>query len=906
MKTNKVLLAFALLSLVVLRASSQATYSAPRINAAVNDSQVTMLRGNTYPLARPEFDHGPAPATLLMQHMLLVLKRSPAQEAALEAFMSEQLDPSSANFHHWLTPTEFGQMYGPAQQDIDTVTKWLGVHGFQVNNVAAGRTTIDFSGNAAQVQSAFHTAIHQYMVKGEQHWANASDPSIPTALTPVVAGIRSLNNFFPKPAARVRRASVRPGFTFNPGGCDIAGSNSNCFTVGPNDFATIYNVEPLWNNDSIDGSGETIAVIGDSNISLTDVQQFRSNFGLPPNPPNVILANGTDPGKNSDEIEAALDTEWSGGVAKGATVDLTIAPSTNTQFGGDIAAQYAINCQSAGPGCTHGVVPASILSSSFGECEFGLLSAGNAMYNTMWQQAAAEGITVLVASGDQSAASCDVPAPGNPPGCGFASNALLQTARCGLAVNGVASTPYNLAVGGTDFNDLGTETQYWSTSNGANGSSALKYVPEDVWNDTCTNSLVFSLVSVSPPITNAVESCSDASVQAVGQTQTPLVEVAGGGGGVSNCTNGATSISGCSGGNAQPAWQNGLSGVQGSTRNLPDISLFAGDGLVGHFYVMCEQDIPVQTDQFGNPIPGTGQSGNACVLGANPIFVGVGGTSVSVQAFAGIMALVDQKHGSRQGNAGSVLYPLAATQNNANCNGSVDPPSPAAGCIFNDVTAGTNSTPCMIGSVDCTTTASLPGIFATPLSPVTVRAIRILCALGIGLLLLLGLRRKQARWVTAAALCGTAALLVVSLGCGGGGNNSGQTGGQGTPEGVLTGYNAGVGYDLTTGLGSVNAENLVNSTMWAGVPPSAPPITVDRPTVTAPIAALAIVCALCFGLLFAGVHRRQLRWTTAVLLLAFALSILSAARTSASTRPHHPVSRAPAAMQLASWKGSRR
>jgi Pro-kumamolisin, activation domain/Sodium/calcium exchanger protein len=892
MNTNKVLLAFALLSLVVLRASSQATYSAPRINAAVDDSKLTVLRGNTHPLAQAQFDHGPAPANLPMQHMLLVLKRSPAQEAALQAFMSEQLDPSSPEYHHWLTPVEYGQLYGPAQQDITVVTKWLEGHGFQVNNVANGRMTIDFSGNAAQVQSAFHTAIHQYAVKGKQHWANSSDPSIPTALTPVVAGIQSLNSFFPKPAARLRRASVRPGFTFNANGCDIAGSNSNCFTVGPNDFAKIYNVQTLWDNGT-DGTGQTIAIVGDSNINLQDVAQFRLNFGLPANVPNVIEPDGpvaVMPPPGGDEMEAALDTEWSGGVAKGATIDLVIAPSTQTQFGGNTAATYIVNCPTALPGCNVGAVPASILSESFGDCEFDLGTTGNQFYSQTWQQAAMEGITVVVASGDQSAASCDT-LPPSPTGCGFAFNALLQTARCGLAVNGLASTPYNIAVGGTDFNDLGVEGTYWNTTPGAQ-PSALGYVPEDVWNDTCTNALLFGLVSVSPPITNAVESCSDSAIQS-----NNLVTVGGSAGGVSNCTNGAASISGCSGGNTQPAWQTGLSGVQGSTRNLPDVSLFAGDGLVGHFYVMCEEDAP-----SNQGITGTGQDNNPCVLGANPVFTGVGGTSASVQAFAGIMALVDQKHGSKQGNAGSVLYPLAARPGNT-CTSAG---SPAATCMFYDITMGTNSAPCTIGSVDCTTTASLPGIFATPLSPVTVRAIRIFCALGIGLLLLLGVRRRQPRWVTVAALCGTAALLIVSVGCGGGSNNSGQTSGEGTPEGVLTGYNAGTGYDLTTGLGSVNATNLVNATLWAGVPPAAPPATIDRPVLTVQVAALAIICALCLGFLFVGLRRKQLRWTTAVLLLAFALSILSAARTSASTRPHHAASRAPAAMRLASFTGSHR
>jgi len=891
MKTNKVLLAFALLSLVVLRASSQATYSAPRINAAVDDSKLTVLRGNTHPLAQAKYDRGPAPANLPMQHMLLVLQRSPAQQAALDAFMSEQLDPSSPEYHHWLSSVEFGQMYGPAQQDIATITKWLTTHGFQVNNVANGRTTIDFSGNAAQVQSAFHTAIHQYAVNGEQHWANSSDPSIPTALVPVVAGVRSLHNFYPKPQSRIRRASsLRPDYTFNANGCDVAGSNANCFVVGANDFATIYNVQQLWNN-GIDGTGETIAIVGDSNIetvSPSDVAQFRSLFGLTGGAFNVLTPAGAVT-VNTDEVESLLDAEWTGAVAKGATIDLVIAPSTLTTFGGDTAATYIVNGATNAGGCSKAAVPACILSSSYGACEYDLGSTANQFYNSTWSQAQVEGITVVVASGDYAAATCDTPPP-SPTGCGFASNALLQTASCGLAVNGVASTPYNVAVGGTDFNDLGVESTYWNTTPGQQ-ETALGYVPEDVWNDTCTNSILFDLVSVTPAISNPVQSCSDTYIQ-----QASLVTVVGSGGGVSNCTNGATSISGCSGGNTQPAWQSGLSGVVGTKRNLPDVSLFAGDGLVGHFYVMCEEDSVIPA----NGGPGSGQNGSACVLGSTPNFLGIGGTSVSAQAFAGIMALVDQEHGP-QGNAGSHLYQLAAQAGNT-CTSAG---SPAATCMFYDITNGTNSAPCTIGSVDCTTTASLPGFPASPLSPVTIRAIRIFCALGIGLLLLLGLRRKQPRWVTVAALCGTAALLVVSVGCGGGSSTSTQTGnGQGTPEGVLTGYNAGAGYDLATGLGSVNAEKLVMATAWAGVPLAAPPATINRPVLTVPVAALAIICALCLGLLFVGLRRRQLRWTTAVLLLAFALSILSAARTSASARPHHPVSRASAAMRLASFTGS--
>ena len=932
MKTNKALLAFALLSLVALRASTQASLSQPRITAAIDNANLTVLHGNTYPLARAQYDRGPAPANLPMQHILMVLKRSPAQEAALESFMGEQLDPSSANYHHWLTPTEFGETYGPAQQDIDAITKWLSANGFQVEKVGAGRGIIQFSGTAGDVQSAFHTTIHQYVVNGKQHWANSSDPSIPTALAPVVAGIRSLHNFYPKPDVRPRgESSRRPNFTFGnvingtSESCDIAGASTNCYTVGPNDFATIYNVQEAWNNN-IDGAGETIAIVADSNIenvSPNDVQQFRALFGLTGGAFNVVLPNGAV-SVNDDETEALLDSEWSGAVAKNATIDLVASPSSANggTFGGDLSAEYVIDY----PNATHtntstGFAP--ILSESFGECELGLgsgASGGNAFYNTMWQQAAAEGITVLVSAGDNGSAGCDIDEVNGP---------IDQPAENGLQVNGVASTPYNVAVGGTDFNDIGFETTggphgdgYWNPAPGT-VSSALSYIPETAWDDTCTNPEVVLLAGVA----NAVTSCSNSTVQGAG-----LVEVTGGSGGASNCisTNSNNGLpSSCTGGYAKPCWQGGPitasctqnSGVTtpaDNARDLPDVSLFAGDGLAGSFYVMCEEDSFPPEDEEGS---GLGQSGASCALGASPVFLGVGGTSVSVQAFAGMMALVDQVNGP-QGNANPILYKLFADQNDANCIS--NPPTgtpPASGCVFNDITVGaggavaTNSMPCAPGSTDCSTTvtASLPLLPRGPQFHVNVEAVRIACALGIGLLLLFGVRRKQhQRWsVMAASLA--MVLLIASVGCGGSsGTGEGGNPPPGTPEGVLAqgstlAFSTGTGYDLVTGLGSVNAYNLTE--LWSGAEvPVAPPDTMNRPTVTVPIVTLALACALCLGLLFIGLRRRQIRWTTVVLLLAFALSILSAARSNASTRPRmvHPASLHPAAAKLVSFTASHR
>lgn len=277
-----------------------------RITRAIDPSHLTILRGNTNPLAQARFDRGAAPASLPMQRMLLVLKRSAQQEDTLDTLLQQQQNASLPDYHHWLTPQQFGQEFGPSDQDIQTITSWLQSQGFQIDQVSNGRTVIEFSGTAGEVQSAFHTTIHQYLVNGENHWANSSDPQIPTALTPVVAGINTLYNF---PRVPLYHLAVRPHgpigiggikpssaeFTF-PNPCSPSSIPVCNFAVGPYDFATIYNVLPLWNQSpAIDGTGETIAVVGESDINPQDFTDFRNYFGLPAGNLKVIV-NGPDPG----------------------------------------------------------------------------------------------------------------------------------------------------------------------------------------------------------------------------------------------------------------------------------------------------------------------------------------------------------------------------------------------------------------------------------------------------------------------------------------------------------------------------------------------------------------------------------------------------------------------------------
>ena len=603
----------------------------PLITQPIDESNLTTLTGNTHPLARAEFDLGTAPATLPMERMLLVLKRSPEEEAALGQLLDDQQNKASANYHQWLTPEQFGKQFGPADEDLQTIASWLQSHGFRVGSTK-GRTVLEFSGSASQVQEAFHTTIHKYLVNGKQYWANSSDPQIPTALAAAVAGVRSLNNFPRKPmnvsagvgerdpkTGKIR--PVNPLLTF-PYGCVennmVQGYCANW--VGPYDFATIYDVSPLWNDSpAIDGTGVTIAIVGETDIQMSDVQAFRSFFGLPVNDP-VFIWNGSDPGIQGDEGEADIDVQWSGAVAKGATIDFVISSSTETTFGTDLSAVYIVENNLA-----------AVMSESYGQCELGLGTAGNQFYSTLWQQASAQGITVMISAGDAGSAGCDNFDAGSP-----------APAQYGLQVSGYASTPYNIAVGGTDFNDFTDPGTYWTTTNNpTTQESALKYIPESTWNDSCTNAIWGTLPQFS---TNPETNCNNSNLNDV--------IIVAGSGGVSKCTTPSGSTpSSCSGGYARPAWQTGSGSFSNDgKRDIPDVSLFASNGFVGHAYVVCEAD-------NGGACPGS--------------FLGYGGTSVSSPAFAGIMALVNQKTGERQGNANYILYKLAAQQANriSRCDG---------------------------------------------------------------------------------------------------------------------------------------------------------------------------------------------------------------------------------------------
>ena len=625
-----------------------------RITAQVNESKLVQLNGSTHPMARLEFDQGSVADSLPMEHMFVLLRRSPEQESAVERLSAQQHDPQSANYRKWLSADQLGRLYGPSRDDINAVVSWLTSHGLRVNVVHKSGLVIDVSGNAAQVRDAFHTEIHNYNVHGERHIANSSDVQIPAALAPVVVGVTSLHNFFPKPLIRKPKAN----FTFPCNGCPDGFNGQVQYDEAPADFAKIYNVSPLYAS-GVTGKGQTVVVAEISDILNADVATFRSSFGLSSFSgtfSQIHPGTGcTDPGRNGEEGEAALDAEWAGAIAPDADVKLASCANTATNFGALIAAQNLLD----------ETTPPPIMSLSFGGCEAaqGPGPEGNGFINALWQQADMEGVSVFVSTGDGAAAGCD----------DFNTSAF---AIAGIAVNGLASTPHNFAAGGTDFADTanGTNAKFWKASNSASGESAKSYIPEMTWDDSCASSVLFHLFGFS----NGVDFCNSS----IGEN---FLDIVGASGGPSFVY-------------AKPAWQLPVPGMPADKkRDLPDVSLFASNGFYNHAILFCMSDAP--------------EGGTPCKY-STPIdafFNSAGGTSFTAPQFASIQALINQKAGGRQGNPAPNYYMLAASEY-----GTIAHPNTAKltacssnkganvgnGCLFHDVTLGSIDVPCF-GTNNC-------------------------------------------------------------------------------------------------------------------------------------------------------------------------------------------------------------
>ena len=649
-----------------------------RITVAIDNSKLAAVTGSKPALAVPKYDTGALSPTLPIHNVTLLLKRSATKQAQFEGYLAQLTTPSSPYFHHWLTATQIGTMFGPASSDIGKVEQWLQSQGLHVGSVSPTGMMISFSGTSAAIGQAFHTTLHSYTVNGEKHFANASEQQIPAALASVVDGAASLGNFFPKPQhtdvgtvtrdkksgkwKTVARAKGAPQITVPPGTVDP----QITYDVAPQDFNTVYNVTPLWNRSTpIRGAGQTVAVLERTDVLPADVQTFRTAF-LPAGAAgtvsyiNPLQGSGDtscpDPGTNGDEGEAALDTEWIGAAAPDASIVFASCDySQSATFGPFTAAQNLLSGYST-------PMP-TVFSLSYGDCEANGFVDGTAeQAGDLWSQAAAEGVTVFVSTGDAGSAACDQN-----------ETAAYQ----GITVNGMASTPYNVAVGGTDFNDYNNDAQYWSSSNSALYGSALSYIPEQTWNTSCASNTLDALLGYSDGVT----ACNSPAGQ-------QFLNTTGGGGGASNNW-------------FQPPWQIGIYGASTyGTRLIPDVSLFAANGLYGHALVFCMSD--------------PNQGGTTCDY-TNPddvLFNSAGGTSFAAPAMAGVQALINQVEGQSSGNILPALYNIGfkeyGTLNSPNtamlaaCN-STNGTSVGAGCVFNDITVGTIDEPCYEGTNDCYT-----------------------------------------------------------------------------------------------------------------------------------------------------------------------------------------------------------
>jgi subtilase family serine protease len=393
----------------------------------------------------------------------MLLAASPAQEADLTKFLHDVQTRGSPNYHHWTTPQAFGQRFGVAQQDLSVIRSWLQSQGFRLDAQSAGRRSIVFGGTVGQLNNTFATRMHRYRWNGETHLANSANPTIPKALTGVVRGFASLNDFRFAPQlirGAVHRRDVTPqGRSVNPQANLTNGSHA----LAPGDFGIIYDVTSAY-SAGINGAGRTIAVIGRSDVQSVDISNFRSQFALSATLPTVVLA-GTDPGLvANDQLESDLDLEWAGSVAPSVGLKFVTAASTSTTDGVVLSAQFAVDQNLA-----------DVITISYGSCESPTdVSGGTTFFNQLWQQAAAQGTSVFVSSGDSGAAGCD------------AANA--STATHGKGVNLICTSPYATCVGGTEFSaDVSAPTTYWSATNTAGSfASALQYIGEAVWNQSGT------------------------------------------------------------------------------------------------------------------------------------------------------------------------------------------------------------------------------------------------------------------------------------------------------------------------------------------------------------------------------------------------------------------------------------
>jgi subtilase family serine protease len=553
----------------------------PRIRRAIETSPSVPLEGSLNPNVRLSDDLGPLAPDTPLRGVTLAFKRSTAQEADLQQLLAQQTDPSSPLFHHWLTPDDFAARFGIADADIAATESWLQSHGFTIDNLSHDRIT--FSGNAAQIQQAFGAELHHYRsgsdAEPELHFAPASELSLPPTLAPVTSAVLHLSDFRPRP----NFSAVRPDYTT---------LTSQSHFLAPKDVATMYHLVPLLANVSNPGSGQSMAVVGQSFVPTSNGSAVANFQQLLTGPltsiyPVFVPNTGNEAAFPGDEGEADIDLEYSSGIASSANI-FFVFTGTSPNYNAFDALAFAI---------TQDIAP--VISISYGACEALISTTELQQYNSILQQAAAQGQTVVAASGDTGATAC---APYS------SSSGVSLTQQQVLAVGFPASSPYVTAVGGTQMAPgtftAGTSKYWLSALNTDNNSSLVTYVPEVVWNE-----------------------------------DSPTFGLAASGGGSSSFF-------------PRPSWQAGVPGIpSGNYRVLPDIALQSSVTSPG--YILCTED-KAFTGASSDCAAGTVQDSN------NRYIIG-GGTSFAAPIFAGFLAVLNQyEHTLGQGNVNPTLYSLAA------------------------------------------------------------------------------------------------------------------------------------------------------------------------------------------------------------------------------------------------------
>lgn len=534
--------------------TSQLSAQAPaaRIASEVNAAEMTVIKGSQHPLANPQFDAGRVPADTRLNGISIHFNRSAAQEAELDALIAAQQDPASPQYHKWLTPDQFAARFGMAQADLAKVQTWLEQQGFSIDLTNRSRNTIRFSGTVGQVESAFQTQLHYYTVDGEKHFAPSTALSIPAAFASVASSVGNVSDFRPKPQHIIPRTQFTSGQT------------GNVFFT-PGDIATAYSIKSLT-SAGINGAGQTIAIIGQSYISVSDIEAFQSAAGVPKKDPTMVLVAGTGADSTpfaGDQSESDLDVEWSSAIAPGATVAFVYTGS-NTNYGVYDSAQYAVD---------NGI--GNIISMSYSSCETQLNSSNLSTLEAIFKQATVQGQTVMAASGDQGSTAC------------AGSTNLTTAQQTAIAVDYPASSAYVTGIGGTEvssnaINGGSNYSTYWKSTSGTDiADSLIKYIPETSWNDDSTT------------------------------------------GGLSSTGGGTSALV------ARPSWQTGVPGIpSGTMRLVPDISFYSSPGLPGFLY--CTSDTSAwasgQTGSCQNGFRAT-TGGTLTVAGgtsfATPIFAGM-------------------------------------------------------------------------------------------------------------------------------------------------------------------------------------------------------------------------------------------------------------------------------------------